>query len=393
MLNLAGKPSRPHPSKASVLVDENGRGTTAATCAAAGESGFVLIAMLILVVPLVLLVGTFSGTMMTRNSGLQTELDREIALLAAESGTDDVLHLLRHGSWPSGVSTHYSRALGFGQQFEVTTLRLGADGHDNDGDGMSDEADENMLEVTITGIYRGLRRRLVTYLGWVPTLPSVGAAVTLLDPGVVLELDGNSLFSGFDQALDGTAGAGPDIAGAGTAPPGTVVHLVSECSPTEAPTIVGTGGAAPSLATVAAVEIEDLVGQFQHAARNVLTTAQFAGVELTGAGGTENAITLRDGDLALGGRVRGAGVLVVTGDLSLTGDFRFHGLVIVLGAIRVPSGSAQIWGALVHGPSGGLIDVDGTFEVHYSTSALAAADADRGRAVSFNGWHEVAAPR
>ena len=81
------------------------------------ERGFVLMTLLAIMIPVVLLVGSFATTMFGRSDELNTELDGEIALLAAESGVDDAIHRAQIGTLVSGAT--YQRNLGSGQSFEV----------------------------------------------------------------------------------------------------------------------------------------------------------------------------------------------------------------------------------------------------------------------------------
>ena len=62
----------------------------------------VLIAVLTIMVPLILLVGAYASTMVSRNRALIIELDAEVALLAAEAGIDEAIHQGRIGALVDG---------------------------------------------------------------------------------------------------------------------------------------------------------------------------------------------------------------------------------------------------------------------------------------------------
>ena len=62
-----------------------------------GERGFATIALIILLVPLMFLVGSYVQTMSGRQQRLQLEIQEEQALLTADSGIDYALNVARNG--------------------------------------------------------------------------------------------------------------------------------------------------------------------------------------------------------------------------------------------------------------------------------------------------------
>lgn len=352
-----------------------------------GESGFVMVTMLALLIPLVVVAGALTSTMAGRSSEFREEFEEEMALLAAESGVDDAIFQSRIGNLSDGVT--YTRTLGLGQTYSVEPTLLSADGVDNDADTDIDEADEDVFQIIVTGTYGAKTRRLAAYLGPVPLLPALDAAVTSQDPNVQVVLQGTPLIDGNDHDIDGSAGPGPDGPGLAIAPPGTVAHLDSELTPSEESKVVGVG-ASPSIALGPVIDVATLVTQMSNIANIVLTNSSYSSFGFGDASLGQANITYRNGDVRFQGNTRGSGILVVTGDLEVKGNFRFDGVVIVLGEIANSAGTAMISGAILQGPSGGLLELKGTADLRYSSEAIALANSMSGGYVSFNGWQELA---
>jgi len=352
-----------------------------------GQQGFALIALFALMIPMLVVVVAFSTSMSGRTNELRVELDEELALLAAESGVDDAIYQGRIGGLTDGGD--YTRSLGNGQSFKVQPTHLKIDSKDNDGDTNVDEDDEDVFQIIVTGTYRQTSRRLAAYLGPVPLLPTIEAAVTLQDPNILIKLNGTPFVSGNNKDIDGSAGSGPDVPGLAITLPGTVAHLLSELSPSEESQVVGAGGT-PSVATATTVDLTTLITQIKNIADLVLTSTMYADFDFgDGSAGTAK-ITYRNGDVTFAGNSRGAGILVVSGDLYMKGTFRFDGVIIVLGKIVNSAGTAEIYGAMLQGPTAGLLETKGTMDVHYSAEAVALANSVSGRYVSFIGWQELA---
>ena len=139
------------------------------------DSGFILVTLLTLMVPMVIVVAAVTGAMAGKGNELLVELDREVALLAAESGLDHALHGARTGALADG--TIYNHEIGSDQSFMVTVTALATDGADNDNDGQIDEANEDGFRIVVTGKYRTAMRQLVGFIGPVPRLPAIHDAV------------------------------------------------------------------------------------------------------------------------------------------------------------------------------------------------------------------------
>ena len=343
-----------------------------------------MVTLVIVLMPLVLLVGAFTSTMLARSQRLLAELDEAKALHVAEAAVDEAIYRAETGTLISG--TAFERDLGRGLSFRAEPVHLGSDGVDNDDDGEVDEHDEDVFRLVVVGRYRGTSRRLAAYLGPVSWLPALGAAVVVHGPNPELRLEGTPLVSGFDHRLDGSAGeAANDGAGVSIAAPGTVADLLATLDPSEQALITGT----PSLDESAPLDVDALVVAVQNSANLVLTNGTYGSYDFgNGALGTAN-ITYRDGSVRLTGNSRGAGILLVTGDLELSGTFRFDGVVIVLGELRAAAGTADIYGSVIlAGPSARLRST-GTANIRYSANALTLANQRSGRYVTFNGWQEI----
>jgi hypothetical protein len=339
-----------------------------------------------LMIPLVITAGVFSTVMVTRSNELRAEHDEEIAFLTAEAGVDDAIFRGRAGTLETGAI--YEFQFGSSRWYEITATHLKTDGADNDGDGLVDEADEDVYQVIVTGTYRNSTRRIAAYLGPVPLLPEMLAAMSTQDTSISIELNGTPRISGEDRNLDDSAGSGPTVPGFSIATPGTVAHLQSELSPDEGQKITGLG-ASPSLAVGPALDLPTIVAQVKNIANLVLTSDKYSSYDFGDASAGTANIAYREGDVRFGGNSRGAGILVVTGDLKMQGTFRFDGVIIVLGKIINSGGTASVYGSIIQGEEGGIVQTKGTFDLYYSTEGIAVANSVSGRYVSFNGWQEL----
>lgn len=353
------------------------------------DDGFVLIVLMTLLVPMILVVGAFSTAMLGKSNELRTELDRERALLAAESGIDEAIFHGQTGALTK-TSPAWSRSLGNGASFEVTPTYLGADGQDNDGDGIVDvplDPDEDVFQVVVVGSYRGWSRRVAAYLGPVPLLPTITTAIGVQNPSLDITLNGSSQISGNDTTMAGVA-TGSSVAGLSIAPPGTTADLAAQLTGGEELRVVGAGGS-PSLGTTGTYDLNDIVDVLQNVADIVLTSNRYSSYNFGTGVPSDPHIAFRSGNVKFAGNSQGAGIMVVTGDLTVTGTFRFDGVVIVLGDILNASGTMDICGAILQGPSASELRCGGTADIVYSSDAIALANSISGRYVAFNGWQEL----
>ena len=94
------------------------------------EAGFIMVAMVIMLLPLTLIVAAFISSMGGRSFRLREEVVQEKAFLAAESGLDEAIYRAQTtGLTDGGI---FARAFGKGMAFSVEPTYLGGDGIDND---------------------------------------------------------------------------------------------------------------------------------------------------------------------------------------------------------------------------------------------------------------------
>src|SRR5690606_10196114 len=134
------------------------------------QDGAALVMLVVVLVPVVTLFGGFALAMHARDLRLDEDIARERCFWIAEGGIDDAIHRASAGLLPA-IGMLYELDLGGGATCTVNAIALGGNGIDDDGDGMVDEADEDLLEVHSIGRYRRWQRELVTWLGRVPFLP------------------------------------------------------------------------------------------------------------------------------------------------------------------------------------------------------------------------------
>jgi len=347
------------------------------------QDGVVLLSLAMMLVPLLLVTTTFSALMTTRSNELAMDLDRDRALLAAESGIDEAIYRAKIGSLADGVTI--SRDLSGGMSFSVEPTHLLKDGRDNDGDGIVDDIDEDIYQIICTGTYRTAKRRVASYLGPVGLLPTLDAAINVTNPGIQIDLKGTSLVSGLDVNMDGSTGP-TNGWGLAIESPGTVSHLDAELDSSEEAQVDGQGGA-PSLGASGTIDFPALSATLENVADTVLTGDKYS--RLVAGTRSQPSITYRNGDVRISGNSTGAGILIVNGDLIIAGTFRFDGIVLVAGNIEKAAGTADIYGSVVTGPATKQILATGTLNVRYSTEAIALANSASGRFVTYNGWQEL----
>ncbi len=351
------------------------------------EDGFIMVAMVIMLLPLTVIVAAFMSNMTGRTFRLREEVVQEKALLAAESGLDEAIYRAQTAGLTDG--SIFARAFGKGMAFSVEPTYLGADLVDNDTDGDTDEADEDVFQLIIRGTYRGVTRRIAAYVGATSILPTVESAMTVHNPSVGITLQGNPKFSGFDTNIDESPGDPTnDLQGMTIASSGPVADLLGELSGSEQSKIKGLGGT-PSLGVANPIDLATLVAQAKNAASIILTNSLYDAFDFGDASAGTAHITYREGDVKFTGNSRGAGLLVVTGNLEMVGTFRFDGIIVVLGDIDNSSGTAEIYGGLVQGPAATQLKFTGTSDVYFSTQALDIANTLTSRYVAFNGWQEL----
>ena len=357
------------------------------------ERGFImLVAMVATLIPLFLLIGATTSSMMSRQSRLRGEVERERCFAAAESGVDACIYL---ASTPAGLSpgtTTYTRDLGNGMSYTVETVYLKTDAFDNDGDGATNEADENMYKVTSTGMYRGQRRKLVAYLGPVPQVASVTGALTV-ETASDIDVQGLARIIGTDTNMNGTAGPASALPGVSVEPPLASFTTVMSAAVTDAGTDARILGS-PPYAQGPPFDWNANKTMIQNSATHVLTSDSYhnwGGPTFTYGNGPNGdwKIIYRNGDVQFNGpNSRGAGILYVEGNLVAHHGFRFDGIVYVKGTVQLQE-DATICGALFCHTGTNLL-MQGHARVTYSSQAVSGASAVLpGKYVAFNGWQET----
>jgi hypothetical protein len=366
-------------------------------CTSDEQSGVILIALLAAVLPLVLLVGASTTTMTTRNKGLLYDIRQTKALLAAEAGVDEAIFRSANGNL--NHEEPFSRIFTNGQSFTVEPVHLGSDGIDNDADGDTDEMDENIFELIVTGAFGDARRRLAAYLGPLGDLPKIDGAVTITHPKVDIDfknrLGYDPILTGIDRNMDGTPG-GNDTAGLVIENPGTIPDLEAEINSYEEPLIQGVGGA-PSLKEVSnGYDFDAIAEQAQNSANIVLTTRTYHDVDWGNADTDDYNIIFRKGRLEVFGG-RGAGILVATGEIELEDGFRWDGLIISTHGHELElesdanKGRVEVYGAMVVGPKCKELELEGDVGMYYCQEVLQKLNllVPSSRYIGFNGWQEI----
>ncbi len=354
----------------------------------AKDGGFVLIAVLAFLLPMALLLGTYTMSMNGRSEVLVDEITQERALLAAESGIDFAVYQAKIGNLKNNIVLNGT--LSTDATYSVTPTWLKTDSVDNDGDSLVDEADEDVYQVLSVGTYRNVHRKVVSYLGPSTALPTLNTAVSLQCQTPKILIQGSALISGKNSKLGGGAASSAfDKEGLSIATPATVATLSAELTGAEGSKVQGQS-ASPSLATTSPVDFAALESGISNSAGIVLTSATYASKTFGDSSLGQHYICYRNGNVKFTGNVSGAGVLFITGNLTLAGNFRWDGVVIVMGDVTSASGTADIYGALVQGPAGQNLTMKGNCAFHYSQAGVDLASNLTLRYVAFNGWQEIA---
>lgn len=333
---------------------------------AAEERGFVLLALLATILPLIVFVGASASTMTGRNRDLQLEIYEERALLAAESGIDGTMHRIRAGIAPASVA--WTRNLGNGMAFSVQPTHWKTDLVDNDGNGTTDDDEEDLYHLVVTGTYRNVSRKLGAVV-YAPTPGPLLPGALYLGDRTPLQFDNPTKIIGWDKNLNGGPPASPqNVPGVGVTDAGDLGWYMSNTNSTTKSAMQGTGGT-PSIAP-APPPAPDIAAMVAYAAAN--STITFAnGTAFTGSFGNASIGDYRlaycNGSMDMKENSYGAGVLVVTGNLQVLKGARFDGILIVLGDLQIQE--ANIYGSLLVGPNSPSVQIQKS-KVQYSNQAI-----------------------
>jgi hypothetical protein len=369
----------------------------AATGAMKGErqDGFAMLAVVVMVLPILFVVGSYLQTMTGRNSRLELEVKEERAMLVAESGVDYAMFQARSGVLVAGPHAvyHYSGTLAGGGGYTVTCTYLGADGIDNDHLNGVDDANEDVFEVVSTGTLGTSQRRIAAYLGWSPFLLTPTGALTMVNQNPTdITINGSPTLSGRNYSVTGALVGSGDTFGITIETPAPTTRITSLLTAGEASHVTGVTPtpSVGSSSNYSAATFSSVVNQARNAAQIVITNGLINSNTTYG-----NAITgpeyivYRNGDLKINGTMSGAGLLVVNGNLTISGTMTWKGVVLVTGNIDAANGTASIYGGIVMGPSGATIKMKGTADIRYSAAAIDLATRLTGRYVALNGWQEI----
>jgi hypothetical protein len=209
------------------------------------------------------------------------------------------------------------------------------------------------------------------------TPPPLGAAY--VDAGTELKFGGNLLIDGNDYHPSGTRGPAPPVYGLATSvgdPEGSnASDLRADVPPKYYDQILGLDGQ-PSIGEVPKVDMDSLFDDFQARRSRVVPAGNYSNVNWGNWATNTFQITHATGDVVLGGKTKGAGVLLVDGSLTLTGKSQFVGVILVRGDLKLSGGGneVKIYGSLVVSrPTEINFRATGNPEVKYSSWAIAQA--------------------
>lgn len=360
----------------------------------ANERGIATLALVLILVPLLILVGSYLQTMSGRNSRLQLEVKEERAMMIAESGVDVALFEARKGTLVAGHQAKFTfqGTMPGGGSYQANCTYLGDDDIDNDGDSTIDEADEDVYRVVSTGTLNGSLRRVAAYLGFSSFLAGPQSAITVTNQSPSdIRISGTPIIDGRNYSLSGALVGSGDTFGIAIAAPAATGKLSALLTPAEGARVLGKT-AAPSLGQTTSyttTTFTDTVAQARNAAQIVVTNGVAAAMNWGNSTTGPQYIVYREGNLKVTGNTTGAGILVVNGDLTITGTLTWYGVVLVTGNFDCGAGTARIYGATVLGQGGIRVDVRGTCDLRYSQAAVDLATRLTGRYVAFNGWQEI----
>jgi hypothetical protein len=361
------------------------------------ETGSAIALLLVMVV----ICGGVSAAALVSNSASHkeagTEFESERAFQLAESGADWAVTQVRIHGIATPLADFSQTVPGTGS-FTVRYAQGDANGLDDNGDGVVDEAAESeYATMRSTGTAGRISRTIQVVVKRAIITPTFDAPLQFTVASPILDFSGSSfLIDGDEHRVDGTLDpARPPKYG--IASPSAVTALAVQVPAKSAKSIIGLG-TSPSLGTSSSLDLAALIDAARAGATIAVTNGTQNDLSLgtPTAGGTVFAYC--PGDLHLSGSGSGAGVLVVDGDLSITGGFTWVGILIVRGQLTMSGGGGtKVVGAVAVGSDisantttkpGGL---KGSVEIAYSTDAITLATANFA-VMTFQAWREVANP-
>jgi len=352
------------------------------------EQGFAAILFVLILVPALIVIGSYVQSMSERNQRLLLETREEQAMLAAESGIDYALNEARRGTLVAGAGASYTfqDTLPNGSQFSTVCTYLKGDGLDNDSDGSVDESDEDVFRVVSTGSTQNNRRRVAAYLGFSSYLPDLEGAITVTNRDVSISIGGAARADGRNYTLLGALTGSGNTLGIAITPPGDEDDLDAELTSSEESRVLGVGGSS-SFGEADPIDVAELLDFARNSASVVITNTNVSSVNYGSA--ASPVVAYREGDVRIQGNSQGWGLLVVNGTLRLAGTFNWYGVILCTGTIECGAGTARVHGGMVQGPAGAAITLTGTIDARYSSAGVDLATRLTGRYVAFNGWQEI----
>src|SRR5688572_26103418 len=196
------------------------------------------------------------------------------------------------------------------------------------------------------------------------------AALYVEDPFADVSFSGSAfLVSGIDVGLDGIPTLDSAHPGIGT--PGNPSHIKSGIKKSQKKNVIGKGGL-PSVQEVEAIDVQATIEAFASLATMRWNDGETYHGSIGDREGMVPVVAYAKGDLKLGGRTSGCGILLVEGNLEISGSLDFAGIIVVgKSLVFKGGGSRTVFGSMLTGTGLDYIDdFRGSMTVQYSTEAI-----------------------
>lgn len=366
------------------------------------ERGSAIVALLVIVV----LCGALALAVLLPNLARHREavasVARERAFQLAEAGVDYGIAEMRKsgGIVPADATVTGTPGNGTSGSYTLTYTAGDANGRDDDGDGIVDDADEEpLVQLVSIGRYNDAVRTIQVMMRRSVTIPTIVAAIQFNVEHPIADFNGNRFYvSGFDHNLDGTENLTLPPA-YGIAAPTDPTNIEDQIKAMFLNQIVGAGGT-PSILDNPAIDLDTLVEQAKSAKTHDVAPGAYAAFTMGSPDPSGVVLAVCDGDLHFSGNAKGYGILVVDGDLRCSGELLWTGIILVRGRAEMVGGGStkRLVGAMIVGEEvTGVIDdaqtvlLNGTVDMLYSSEAVELAQ-QRLAMMTVLSWQEVATP-
>lgn len=361
------------------LADARGRQQPVGT-GASDSSGMVLVVVVIFAAVAGILAAGLHYASGSRIAQVRQEMRFEKAFFVAEAGLAHAkVKLLEHATNLNVVLTNGGVLFGGVTNYGDGSFFVWVRNNTNSDPNPLVDTDHIVI-IRSTGIVETATRVIEAEVTVTPTtaftsMPTqADGSMCIYGTNTHLIVNGDSaVIDGRDWHLPSAIGSDNETVSTNPAQPGvSYTHPDTEIDPFNANSIIGN----PPITNL--VDMGDETEMLQFLADIAPTNLYVAGDSL----GTRAAprITMLAGDVTLNGKNSGAGILIVPGDatLKINGTFDYEGLIIIVGNGVVDMGNelaalgtAKVFGAILC--LGGELDVkvQGTFDLKYSTEALA----------------------